>query len=156
MGTTLSIECVLHIIDNLQLLGQRWSCQKIIPAQWGPILQFWTKWQKGRSASSWAETSEHQPLTATAFSWIMDYFLLMWTHGIMGKRFPDGGLLRYRNESLAQLLGDVADMQLPCYQTRESPSSGKCSIFCYRLTSISKMCSMHSKHFTITWSCLVR
>ena len=38
MGTTLSIECVLHIIDNLQLLGQRWSCQQIIPAQWGPIL----------------------------------------------------------------------------------------------------------------------
>ena len=34
-----------------------------------------------------------------------------------------------------------------CYQTRESPSSGKCSIFCYRLTYISKMCSMHSKHF---------
>ena len=34
-----------------------------------------------------------------------------------------------------------------CYQTRESPSSGKCSIFCYRLTYISKMCSMHTKHF---------
>ena len=30
-----------------------------------------------------------------------------------------------------------------CYQTRESPSSGKC----YRLTNISKMCSMHTKHF---------
>ena len=34
-----------------------------------------------------------------------------------------------------------------CYQTRESPSSGKCCIFCYRLTYISKMCSMHTKHF---------
>ena len=32
-------------------------------------------------------------------------------------------------------------------ETRESPSSGKCSIFCYRLTYISKMFRMHTEHF---------
>ena len=36
----------------------------------------------------------------------------------MGRRFPDGVLLRYR-KLVPQQLGDVADMQLPCYQTRE-------------------------------------
>ena len=46
-----------------------------------------------------------------------------------------GGLLRYKKWVPQQLgMGDVADMQLPCYQTRESPSSGKCSIFFYRHT----------------------
>ena len=65
------------------------------------------------------------------------------THGRMGTGIPAGGSLRYR-KGVPQQLGD---MQLPCYQTRESPSSGKCSIFCYRLTYISKMFSMHTKHF---------
>ena len=41
-------------------------------------------------------------------------------------------------------------MQLPCYQTRESPSSGKCRIFCYRLTYISKMCSMHHNNLKLS------
>ena len=62
-------------------------------------------------------------------------------HGIMGTGIPAEGLLRYR-KWVPQQLGD---MQLPCYQTRESPSSGKFSIFCYRLTYISKMYSMHTK-----------
>ena len=46
-------------------------------------------------------------------------------HGIMGRRFPDGGLLRYR-KWVPQQLGDVADMQLLCYQTREwgQPTNG--------------------------------
>ena len=57
-----------------------------------------------------------------------------------------GGCWDTENES-PKTVGDATDMQLLCYQTRESPSSGKCSIFCYRLTYISKMCSMHSKHF---------
>ena len=57
-----------------------------------------------------------------------------------------GGCWDTENES-PKTVGDATDMQLLCYQTRESPSSGKCSIFCYRLTYISKMFSMHTKHF---------
>ena len=42
------------------------------------------------------------------------------THGIMGRR------LRYRKWVPPQQLGDVADMQLQCYQTREwgQPTNG--------------------------------
>ena len=50
-------------------------------------------------------------------------------HGRMGTGIPAGGSLRYR-KGVPQQLGD---MQLPCCQTRESLSSGKCCIFCYRL-----------------------
>ena len=50
-------------------------------------------------------------------------------HGRMGTGITDGGSLRYR-KGVPQQLGD---MQLPCCQTRESLSSGKCCIFCYRL-----------------------
>ena len=41
------------IIDNLQLQSQRWSCQEIIPAQWGPIphLGQYFYQQKGPSRS---------------------------------------------------------------------------------------------------------
>ena len=45
-------------------------------------------------------------------------------HGIMGRRFPDGGLLRYR-KLVPKQLGDVADMQLQCFQTRGWLSFGK-------------------------------
>ena len=67
------------------------------------------------------------------------------SHGIMGTGIPEGGVAE--KMSPPTTVEDEADMQLPCYQTRESPSSGKCSIFCYRFTYISKMCSMHTKHF---------
>ena len=62
-----------------------------------------------------------------------------------GNRDPGGGVAEIQKMSPPPTVGDAADMQLPCYQTRESPSSGKCSIFCYRLTYISKMYSLHTK-----------
>ena len=62
-----------------------------------------------------------------------------------GKEVPRWGVVDIQIMSPSTTVGDAADMQLPCYQTRESPSSGKCSIFCYRLTYISKMYSMHTK-----------
>ena len=62
-----------------------------------------------------------------------------------GNRDPRWGVAELQKMSPPTTVGDAADMQLPFYQTRESPSSGKCSIFCYRLTYISKMYSMHTK-----------
>ena len=59
--------------------------------------------------------------TNSPVSWLQGY-----THEIMGRRFPDGGLLRYR-KWVTQQLGDVADKQLPCYQTRGWLSFGKLS-----------------------------
>ena len=59
-----------------------------------------------------------------------------------GNRDPSWGVAEIQKMSTPRTAGDAADTQLQCYQTRESPSSGKCSIFCYRLTYISKMCSL--------------
>ena len=70
--------------------------------------------------------------------------LVTWNNG---NRDPGWGVAEIQKMSPPTTVGDAADMQLPCYQTRESPSSGKCSIFCYRLTYISQMCSMHTKNF---------
>ena len=60
------------------------------------------------------------------------------------------GVAEIQKMSRLATVGDVADMQLLCYQTSESPSSGKCSIFCYRLTYISKMCSMHHNNLKLS------
>ena len=59
-----------------------------------------------------------------------------------GNRDPGWGVAELQKMSSPTTVGVAADMQLPCYQTRESPSSGKYSIFCYRLTYISKMCTI--------------
>merc|ERR1711952_477544 len=67
-----------------------------------------------------------------------------------GNRDPRWGVAELQKMSPPTTVGDAADMQLLCYQTRESPSSGKCSIFCYRLTYISKMCSMHHNNLKLS------
>ena len=56
-------------------------------------------------------------------------------HRIMGRRFPDGGLLWYR-KGVPQQLGDVADMQLPCYQTWGWLSFGKSLAVMFTLFSL--------------------
>ena len=95
----------------------------------------------------------HLPLVIVAMKIKIYIFLkhIVYSKGITawnnGNRDPRGGVAEIQKRSPPTTVGDAADMQLLCYQTRESPSSGKCSIFCYRLTYISKMFSMHTEHF---------
>ena len=84
--------------------------------------------------------SFHPPTAANtlpAFSYWIPYFRYLSSyHGKMGRRFPDGGLLRYRKR-VPQQLGDVADRQPTNGSTaqRHGSQSHRLIIFAVRVWS---------------------
>ena len=125
-----------HISNNVLVMKT-----KSLVAAWHVI---WSTW----NSINYIYLHEHDTvLLKLLFVRAVTRYAAIWTQRGTGawkngNRHPGWGVAEIQKRSPPTTVGDAADMQLPCYQTRESPSSGKCSIFCYRLTYISKMCTI--------------
>ena len=60
------------------------------------------------------------------------------------------GVAEIQKISSPTTVGDVTDMQLCVIKQGSPPVLGNVAFFCYRLTYISKMCSMHSGQIVVT------